>query len=160
MLFRLIALLCHDEFPVAQLIHLEILSLAFFVLLVFSRDVPSFTVIFLLYFIVKMYKNPGLRWGGSLPGKVKHTSDTIPTGPFFPLAFIFSWQAVPGPVLFYNLLSVGQFMRLQPTNLTSTMRVWHEFTFHSSGNRGLATSPTPSHSANANPNKHATAAYI
>ena len=65
---------------------------------------------------------------------------------------VFTWQTLPGPVLFYNLLSVWQFMRLLPTNLSSTKRVQNEFTFCSSANRGLATSPSLA-SAYANPTK-------
>ena len=74
------------------------------------------------------------------------------TGHFLPLAFCFTWQAVPGRVSFCNLLSVGQFqfMTLQPINFTSIKRGWHEFAFRSSGNRGPVTSPKPRHSAYGN----------
>ena len=44
------------------------------------------------------------------------------TGPFLPLAFCFTWQAVPGPVLFFaTYYWQFQFMTLQPTptNFTS-----------------------------------------
>ena len=66
------------------------------------------------------------------------------TGPFLSLAFHFTWQAVPGPVIFCNLLSVGQFqfMTLQPINFTSIKRGWQEFAFPSSAKRGLAASPS------------------
>ena len=66
------------------------------------------------------------------------------TGPLLPLSFHLTWQAVPGPVILCNLLSVGQFqfMTLQPINFTSIKRSWCEFAFCSSANRGLAASPS------------------
>ena len=64
--------------------------------------------------------------------------NTMLTGPFLPLAFHFTWQAVPGPDNFCNLLLVGQnqFMALQPINLTSIKRGWCKSAFCSSANRG------------------------
>ena len=57
---------------------------------------------------------------GVIPSRIKDSTpvNTILTGPFSPLAFHLSWQAVPGPVVLCNLLSVGQlqFMTLQPIN--------------------------------------------
>ena len=69
---------------------------------------------------------------------------TLLTGPFVPLAFPFSWQAVPGPAIFCNLLSVGQnqFMALQPIIFTSIRRDRRESAFHSSANRGPAAPPS------------------
>ena len=70
--------------------------------------------------------------------------NTLLTGPFLPLAFPFSWQAVPGPAIFCNLLSVGQdqFMALQPIIFTSIRRDWRESAFRSSANRGPAAPPS------------------
>ena len=50
---------------------------------------------------------------GVIPFLIRESTpvNTILTGPFLPLAFHFTWQAVPGPAIFCNLLSIGQFMR-------------------------------------------------
>ena len=83
---------------------------------------------------------------GVVPSLIKESTqvNTLLTGPFLPLAFPFSWQAVPGPVIFCDLLLVGQnqFMALQPNNFTSIRRDWRESTFCSSANRELAADPS------------------
>ena len=73
---------------------------------------------------------------------------------------VFTWQALPGPVLFYNLLSVWQFMRLLPTNLFSTKKVQNEFTFCSSANRDWPHPPSLATQPMQIQLKHTTSAYI
>ena len=116
---------------------------------------------FLLYLIVKCTKI--LVQGGVVHSLIKDSTpvNTMLTGPFLPLAFCLTWQAVPGPVILCNLLSVGQFqfMTLQPINFTSIIRGWHEFTSRCAANRGLAASPSLATQPMQIQLKHATAAY-
>ena len=83
---------------------------------------------------------------GVVPLLIKDSTpvNTNLTGPFLSLAFYLSWQAAPGPVIFCNLLLVGQnqLMALQPINFTSIRRGWCKSAFHSSANRGPATAPS------------------
>ena len=83
---------------------------------------------------------------GVIPCLIKDSTpvNTNLTGPFLPLAFCLSWQAVPGPVIFCNLLLVGknQFMALQPINFTSIRRGWCESAFCSSANRDPGAAPS------------------
>ena len=67
---------------------------------------------------------------GVIPSLIKDSTPVNPnlTGPFLPLGFCLSWQAVPSPVIFCNLLLVwqNQFMALQPINFTSIRRGWRK----------------------------------
>ena len=89
---------------------------------------------------------------GIIPSLIKESTPVL-TGPFLPLAFHFSRQAVPGPAIFCNLLSVGQnqFMALQPIIFTSIRRDRREPAFRSFSKEGAGRTPKPNHSAYANP---------